>query len=541
MENTNWQRFRKYHFYNQQLGLQVDISKIKFDDEYLAEMESQMLRVNAAIKDMESGAIANPDENRMVGHYWLRRPELAPSLQISEEILNTQKRIKEFISQIHNGYLKGETGNPFKNVLLIGIGGSSLGPRFISDALEKPSDKMKLFFLDNTDPDGIDRVLSRLKQQLDVTLAVVISKSGGTVETRNGMEEVRQYYKEQGLDFAKHAVSITQKGSLLEQTSASEGWLRGFPMWDWVGGRTSVLSAVGLLPLALQGVDIDLLLEGARRCDELTGREEIRQNPAALLALMWYKLTGGQGGKQMIVLPYKDRLELFTKYLQQLIMESLGKETDLDGKPVHQGITVLGNKGSTDQHSYLQQLFDGPDNFFVTFIEVLKDREGKSKKIAGNSTSGDYLQAFLLGTRKALDLKGRESITITIDEVNELTLGVLIALYERAVSIYALLVNINAYHQPAVELGKKSASEVIALKNEAVGFLHVHKGSSYTVQELGEELAGSELNIDLELLFKVLQHAASNSDHGIRVNRGKELNYGFFDIKYFAEDSFSED
>lgn len=537
MEKTNWQRFCNYLFFDEELGIQLDISRVQFEEDYLNRMESRMQTVYTQIKSLEDGAIANPDEERMVGHYWLRKPEIAPTSKITEEIKSTFQSIKEFASNVHSGLLRGDKGRPFQNVLVIGIGGSSLGPRFVANALENSANPMKLFFIDNTDPDGMDRVLLQLQPELDVTLTIVISKSGKTIETRNGMEETKQFYKMNGLDFSKHAVSITQEGSLLDRTRAEENWLMAFPMWDWIGGRTSVLSAVGLLPLALQGLDIDLLLEGARRCDELTRREDTGKNPAALLALMWYQLTEGQGGKQMVVLPYKDRLELFTKYLQQLIMESLGKETDLDGKKVSQGIAVLGNKGSTDQHSYLQQLLDGPDNFFVTFIEVLRDRAGLSPLIAENSTSGDYLQAFFLGTRKALTQKGRESITITIREINELSIGILLALYERAVSFYALLVNINAYHQPAVELGKKGAGEVIALKNQAVDFLHSHRGEKYTVGELVAKLAeDSGHNADPETLFKILQHVVYNSNHKIKSEKKEIGECSIFEYSYTADD-----
>jgi len=512
MQADNWQRFCRYLFYSEELGLELDISKIHFADDYLPGMENRMKIVYAQIDKLEQGEIFNPDENRMVGHYWLRCPQLAPRPEITREINSTIAAVKHFASQIHNGILRGQNGRSFGNVLLIGIGGSSLGPKFLAQALSQPGDKLKTFFLDNTDPDGMDMVFEELKDQLDRTLTIVISKSGGTIETRNAMEEVRYLYRQKGLDFSKHAVSITRAGSALDKTSRQEQWLAAFPMWDWVGGRTSVLSAVGLLPLALQGVNIDLLLQGARKCDEITRRPLTLKNPSALLALMWYAVTGGKGGKEMVILPYKDRLQLLTPYLQQLIMESLGKETDLEGKVVRHGITVYGNKGSTDQHSYLQQLLDGPDNFFVTFIEVLKDRQDSSLRIADNSTSGDYLQAFLLGTRKALTLKGRQSITITIPEINEFALGVLLALFERAVSMYALLVNINAYHQPAVELGKKQAGEIIALKNKAVGVLWAHKGQKYNVETLASEL-GPET--DKETLYKILRHLSHNPQNRI--------------------------
>lgn len=514
MENQ-WRRFRQYLFSDAELGLQLDISRVHFPDSYFDEMELKMQWVHAQIRALEDGSIANPDERRMVGHYWLSAPEICPNKEIIAEISDTILRIKDFVKQIHEGTLRGKKGRVFQYVLVVGIGGSSLGPRFVSDALGRLEAPCRLYFIDNTDPDGIDRIFDQLRPVLDETLTVVISKSGGTVETRNGMEEVRRLYQDQGLEFARHAVSITQQGSRLDQIRTQERWLEAFPMWDWIGGRTSVLSAVGLLPLALQGVDITRLLQSAGKCHALTRRLETRKNPAAMLALMWYFLTGGEGGKQMVILPYKDRLELFPKYLQQLIMESLGKEKDLDGNVVHQGITVLGNKGTSDQHSYLQQLLDGPDNFFVTFIEVLKDREGFSPVIAEGSTSGDYLQAFLLGTRKALTQKGRQSATITIPAVTAESIGVLIALYERAVSMYALLVNINAYHQPAVEMTKKGAQEVIALKNHVMAILTNNVGKRYTIEEIAREIEITVAQADKEMVYKILQHLEANKENGV--------------------------
>ena len=163
----------------------------------------------------------------------------------------------------------------------------------------------------------------------------------------------------------------------------------------------------------------------------------------------------------MAVLPYKDRLELFSRYLQQLVMESLGKEKDLSGKVVHQGLTVYGNKGSTDQHAYIQQLRDGLNNFFVIFIQVLRDREGDSMEVDPRTTSGDYLLGFLLGTRQALYESSRESVKITLKDASPQTIGCLIALFERAVGFYASLINVNAYHQPGVEAGKKAATAIV--------------------------------------------------------------------------------
>jgi glucose-6-phosphate isomerase len=273
-------------------------------------------------------------------------------------------------------------------------------------------------------------------------------------------------------------------------------------MWDWVGGRTSVMSAVGMVPLVLQGVPMERLLAGAAAMDAWTRETEPRKNPALMLALMWHYAGQGRGTKDMVVLPYKDRLVLFSKYLQQLVMESLGKERDLDGKIVNQGIAVYGNKGSTDQHAYVQQLRDGVHNFFVTFIEVRKEREGAAFEVEPGTTSGDYLQGFLRGTRSALFESGRESVTVSLPDVSPESVGALIALYDRAVGFYGLLVNINAYHQPGVEAGKKAATAVITLQHRVAGAL----GAS---PQTADEIA-AVLGADPEQVYHVLRHLAAS-------------------------------
>jgi glucose-6-phosphate isomerase len=291
-------------------------------------------------------------------------------------------------------------------------------------------------------------------------------------------------------------------------------------MWDWVGGRTSVTSAVGLLPAALQGIDIDALLAGARGCDAVTRTTHTGKNPAALLALMWYHGAGGAGKRDMVLLPYKDRLLLFSRYLQQLIMESIGKERDLAGGLVNQGLTVYGNKGSTDQHAYVQQLREGVNNFFVTFIEVLKERDTKPMWVEPGVTSGDYLSGFLQGTREALSEAGRESLTITVDKIDPHTIGVLIALYERAVGLYASLVNINAYHQPGVEAGKKAAGKVLSIQKNIVSHLHCNPGKNFTAVEIATAIGRSTAT---ETVFRILLHLGSNSAHGIGMERRDPL------------------
>lgn len=502
----SWNRLKENYYTNAALGFSLDISRIPFPADFLGKMEPAMQAAFRAMTELEGGAIANPDENRMVGHYWLRDAALAPSDELRGAIESALKQIRAFAADVHAGKIAAPGGQRFTQLLVVGIGGSALGPQLVNHALGLPGrDRMTVSFFDNTDPDGMDYVLAGLDGKLAETLVIVISKSGGTVETRNGMLEAAAAFNAAGLNHAAHFVAVTGEGSKLEQVAISEKWLARFPMWDWVGGRTSELCAVGLLPAALQGIDIDAMLAGAAAMDAVTRNPVTRENPAALLALMWHFATDGRGTKDMVVLPYKDRLLLFSRYLQQLVMESLGKELDLQGNVVNQGIAVYGNKGSTDQHAYVQQLREGVNNFFVTFIEVLKDRAGQSLAVETDVTSGDYLQGFYLGTQAALSEKDRWSVSITIDEVSPRTLGMLIALYERVVGLYASLIGINAYHQPGVEAGKKAATGVIALQRKLLETLRAEAGARFTAEALATKAQG-----DAELTFKILEHLAAN-------------------------------
>jgi len=498
-----WPRFEKYFLHYDDLDFSIDISRMRFPDDFFEKMRPRVDKAYVDMRELEAGAIANPDEHRMVGHYWLRNAKLAPTPELRADIEETNARIKQFAADVHAGKIAPEKGGKFRHVLLIGIGGSALGPQFIADALGQADDPLSIYFLDNTDPDGFDRIFARIADHISHTLTVVISKSGGTKETRNGMLEAAAHYEKAGLDFGKHAVAVTGVGSELDKHAEKSGWLTRFPMHDWVGGRTSVMSAVGLVPAALEGFDIDQFLGGAAAMDAKTRSTETPQNAAMLLALMWHYAGDGRGKKDMVILPYRDRLMLFSKYLQQLVMESLGKEKDLDGNVVHQGIAVYGNKGSTDQHAYVQQLRDGVANFFVTFVEVEKDREAARFEVEPGVTSGDYLQGFLRGTRTALYESGRESITITIPKVDAFYVGVLIALYERAVGFYASLVNINAYHQPGVEAGKKAATRILELQ---AGVKKTLAGGS---ARSPEEIARA-LDADPEDVFHIMRHLRAN-------------------------------
>ena len=346
---------------------------------------------------LEGGAIANPDENRMVGHYWLRAPELAPTPEIAAAIRDTRARILDFAGACTTGGSPRREAAASGTCWSIGIGGSALGPQFVADALAGPADQLQPHFLDNTDPDGIDRVLAGLGSDLAATLAVVISKSGGTTETRNGMLEARPPTSARGLAFGPHAVAVTGDGSELDRHAAEQGLLERFPMWDWVGGRTSVTSAVGLLPAALQGIDVGALLAGARAMDEVTRRPDARREPGgAARARLAPRRRAAAGAKDMVVLPYKDRLLLFCRYLQQLVMESLGKELDLEGKRRPPGPRGLRQQG-LDRPARLRAAAArrARRTSSLTFIECCASATARrASRSSRASPRGDYLHGL---------------------------------------------------------------------------------------------------------------------------------------------------
>lgn len=510
-QKNDWQKFTANLLRYSEPDLWLDLSLMDLPKDLIEAKEKCINKSLDEIRKIEEGAKVNTDEDkdsggRQVGHYWLRNPELAPD-EIGISIQRKIAEVKAFSSGIHKGEILNPSGEKFTDLLLIGIGGSALGPQLAIDALTDHTAPMKIHYFDNTDPDGMDRILNEIGERISKTLTLVISKSGGTKETRNGMLEAKAAYENSGLEFGKHAIAVTGEKSQLDQYATQEGWIGIFPMEDWVGGRTSITSVVGLLPMALMGININEFLEGASAIDRKTRPPEIKLNAALLMALSWHHIGEGKGLKAMVILPYKDRLNLLSKYLQQLVMESLGKEFDRDDNQVHQGITVYGNKGSTDQHAYVQQLRDGINNFFVTFIEVRESRMGNSIEVDPGFKTGDYLQGFLRGTRSALAEASRKSMTISIPILDAFHLGSLIALYERAVSYYASLININAYHQPGVEAGKKAATDFLEVLSKTESYLSDRSGEKFTAGDVANNIQENE-----EATFHALHHLSSNRD-----------------------------
>ncbi|AII43465.1 glucose-6-phosphate isomerase [Synechococcus sp. KORDI-100] len=499
---VQWQRFCDLLWYHDDLGIWLDISRMHVNTTHLDAMQSSFEKAFAAMQELESGAIANADEQRQVGHYWLRNPQMAPSDEVRTHIARDIDLIEQFGRDVIAGVVKAPNGEPFTDVLWIGIGGSGLGPLLMIKALQTNGQGLPFHFFDNVDPNGMSAVLAALGDKLKTTLVVTVSKSGGTPEPHLGMEQARHRLEAHGGTWAGQAVAVTMLDSKLDQQAREESWLQRFDMFDWVGGRTSITSAVGLLPGALIGCDIREFLAGAAQMDEATRVADLRRNPAALMAASWYVAGDGKGRRDMVVLPYRDRLEVFSRYLQQLVMESLGKRLDRDGNEVHQGIAVYGNKGSTDQHAYVQQLRDGVDNFFATFIECLQDVD--DIPVIKDERPGDFLDGFLQGTRSALTEGGRQTISITMRRFDAYRLGALIGLFERAVGFYGELVNINAYHQPGVEAGKKAAAAVLNLQSRVEAVLN--DGASRSVSEICQALGdGTD-----ESVFWIMRHLTGN-------------------------------
>jgi glucose-6-phosphate isomerase len=496
---SDWTSFGARLLQPENTGLSIDLSAM--DDAHEAVGLPRLEAALAAMRALEAGAIANPDEGRQVGHYWLRAPRLAPSAEQGQAVEGAIAASERVAASLMERFAP-------RYVLHLGIGGSALGPELLAEALAPPPGRGRVALrdyhvLDNTDPAGFEAHLAAVDPAECVVL--VVSKSGGTVETRNAMLRVRQVFEAAGVDFPSRAVAITGDGSRLSRLARAESWAGELPLWDWVGGRTSVMGPVGLLPAALLGIPARELLAGAAAMDVAT-RAAVEVNPAAQLAAAWL-LAQRERPRAMVVLPYADRLRSLSRYLQQLVMESLGKRLDRQGRLVRQGLVVYGNKGSTDQHAFVQQLRDGPDDFFCGFVELLHPGVA-DPVLEGGFTAGDALAGFLAGTRAALSADGKRCFTITFDALDARALGALIALFERAVGFYAELVDINAYHQPGVEAGKKAAALVLDTQQALLAALDDHPAD---VPALALR-AGTE---DLTLCWRILRRLSACGDRGV--------------------------
>ena len=515
--NKKLERNNKYSLTNGTLNFSLNVAGMDFTNKELDTLKVKFTKAHAEMKKIEAGEIKNPDENQKVTHFTDR------AAYPHEERFTD---VENFADAVRKGNIKSSTGKKFDYAVINGIGGSALGPELMQLAINGPywnektkidrKNNPKIYFVDNTDSAGVRDILDVIS--LEETLVVNISKSGRTQETKNNIIAFAQAFERAGLDYNQHACAITMENSSLDREAKIEKWLKIFHMSESIGGRTSETSIVGHLPAALAGIDFKTFIKGACKMDVWTRLSDYTKNPAYLLAAMWYLAGNGKGDKNMVLVPYSDRLALLSRYLQQLVMESLGKKKDIEGNLVHQGLNVFGNKGGTDAHAYIQQLNDGRNDFFVTFIEVLKD--SMIVPISKGVTMGDYLHGFKTGLSNALEARERQVIQIQIGEVSPFSLGTLIALYERTVAVYAELININAFHQPGVQAYKLAGKGIITLITELESLLSDLAPWTGTVDEFCKKADLEAKTVEVEGVFaKFAENADRRSFDNFKLTR----------------------
>lgn len=371
--------------------------------------------------------------------------------------------VKEFASQIKD---------KFENILVLGIGGSALGGIAVTEALLKPfwnlltpeqrNNYPRIFFLDNIDPDTINGLLQVL--DLKKTLVNVITKSGSTAETMSQFMIVKNILEQQlGADYRNNIVATTDKKTgILRQISEQEGY-KTFVVPDDVGGRFSVFSAVGLLPFAMLGLDIDAMVNGIKDMDLALKNTNIHENIAAQNALIHYLMDTQKGKNLSVMMPYSSRLKYVSDWYVQLWAESLGKNKDNNGNDVHVGPTPIKALGATDQHSQIQLYNEGPNDKVINFIRVREfDTTLEIPSIfeytgigyLGGKTINQLINAEADSTRVALSDYSRPTITITLDRVDAYYVAQLLYMLEVQTAIAGELYNINTFNQPGVEQAK---------------------------------------------------------------------------------------
>jgi len=372
-------------------------------------------------------------------------------------------------------------GQAFDHVLVLGIGGSALGTRALVSALRPPawnelSDEAREYFprltvLENVDPNTVTAALSRIDPRR--VLVNVVSKSGATAETLAQYLVVRHWLEAAvGPEAASHHLVFTtdpERGAL-RQIAGQED-IPAFEVPPGVGGRFSVLSAVGLLPAALVGIDIDGLLRGARRALRRGEGDRLLDNPAALYSGLLWAADARLGARMHVLMPYSDRLREFTEWYRQLWAESLGKRVNRFGKDVWTGPTPLGAVGATDQHSQVQLFMEGPHDKVVTFVRLedhggevtIPPRPGLSEDLAylaGRSLAG-LLLAEQEATAAALARSGRMTSTITLPRLDADVLGELLMFLQLATGYAGIWYGVDPFDQPGVELGKRLTFEAM--------------------------------------------------------------------------------
>jgi len=443
-----------------------------------------------AISKYFKGDLINQTENRAVLHTALRASEnkevLVDGINVMPEVFSVKNKIKNFSNEVISGERIGFTGKQFTDIVNIGIGGSDLGPAMIVEALQFYKNHLNVHFVSNVDGDHVNEIIKKLNPE--TTLFVIVSKTFTTQETLSNAETIRSWFLKSAKqeDVAKHFVAVST--NIQKVTEFGIDANNVFPMWDWVGGRFSLWSAVGLsVSLAVVFDNFDQLLKGANQMDEHFENEPFDKNIPVLLALLsiWYNNFFGAESEALI--PYTQYLQKLAPYLQQGIMESNGKSIGRDGKPVNYqtGTIIWGEPGTNSQHAFFQLIHQGTKLIptdFIGFKEALYGNKDHHDKLMSNFFA--QTEALLMGKTEAqvtaeFEQQGissekaafltpfkvfsgnKPTNTLLINKLTPNSLGALIALYEHKIFVQGIIWNIFSYDQWGVELGKQLASSIL--------------------------------------------------------------------------------
>lgn len=443
-----------------------------------------------AIEDYFTGVEINRTEGRAVLHTALRESEESKvevdGENIVSEVFDVKKKVREFSEAIIGGSKKGFTGKPFTDIVNIGIGGSDLGPVMVTEALEYYKNHLKVHYISNVDGDHVQEVIKDLNPE--TTLFVIVSKSFSTQETLTNATTVRSWFRKKAPAdaVAKHFVAVSSNVAAVEEFGIEKENI--FPMWDWVGGRFSLWSAVGLsIALSVGFNNFNALLEGAHEMDEHFRNTELGKNLPVQLALLTIWYNNFHKAETQAIIPYTQYLHRLPAYLQQAIMESNGKSVDRSGDDVNYetGNIVWGEPGTNSQHAFFQLIHQGTKLIpadFIGFKKSLHDEQDHHNKLMADffaqteallsGKAAEEVQEEMKGQNKASSgvedlvpfkvFKGNKpTTTILIDQLTPSSLGKLVGMYEHQIFVQGIIWNIYSYDQWGVELGKQLASKIL--------------------------------------------------------------------------------
>lgn len=471
----------------------VDFSKNRIDSttvKLLFELAEEC-NLKEAIDSYFKGDAINKTENRAVLHTALRAPKnatvLVDGINVIPEIYAVKEAIKTFTNEIVLGNKKGYTDKVFTDVVNIGIGGSDLGPAMVVESLQYYKNHLNVHFVSNVDGDHVNEIIKKINPE--TTLFVIVSKTFTTQETLSNAETIREWFLQSATqaDVAKHFVAVST--NIQKVTEFGINPTNVFPMWDWVGGRFSLWSAVGLtISLAVGYENFEALLEGAHEMDVHFQETKFEENIPVVLALIsiWYNNFYGAESEAMI--PYTQYLQKLAPYLQQGIMESNGKSINRDGKSVtyQTGTIIWGEPGTNSQHAFFQLIHQGTKLIPTDFIGYLKPLYGNKNhhdKLMSNffaqteallngktaaQVQAEFDKANMPSAQAAFLLPfkvfegNKPTNTLLIDQLTPRSLGALIALYEHKIFVQGVIWNIYSYDQWGVELGKQLANSILA-------------------------------------------------------------------------------